>query len=169
VLDDGTPPPAGHDTAIEFESTARPGHHVPHVWLNRSGEQVSTSDLIAATGLTLFVDVAGGIDWAGTAAGLPVTVIEVGAELSDATGGWAAVRGTAPSGAVLVRPDRHVAWRSREAPADPPAELARVVAAVLRPAASADTARSALAGITDAGEALRVGARRDPRLFSVVD
>ena len=169
VLDDGTPPPAGHDTATEFEPTARPGHHVPHVWLTRAGQRVSTSDLVAPAGLTLFVDAAGGVDWAGAAAGLPLTVVEIGPGLSDASGNWSAVCGTAASGAILVRPDRHVAWRVKEAPADPAAELARVVHALLRPAPSFAQPCAALAGITDAGEALRTGAARDPRLFTVVD
>jgi 2,4-dichlorophenol 6-monooxygenase len=169
VLDDGTPPPVGHDTATEFTSTARPGHHVPHVWLSRADEQMSTSDLVAPNGLTLYVDAAGGVDWAAAAEGLPVTVVEVGSTLADPTGRWARERGTGPSGALLVRPDRHVAWRTAEAPAHPAAELARVVDAVLHPAASTHDVESVLDGITDAGEALRVGARRDARLFSVVD
>lgn len=169
VLDDGTPPPAGHDTATEFEPTARPGHHVPHVWLTRGHEQVSTSDLVEPAGLTLFADAAGGVDWAGAAAGLPVTVIEIGGGLSDPTGGWSAVRGTTASGAVLVRPDRHVAWRIPEAPENPAAELARVVAAVLHPEAATTRERFTTDGITDAGEALRTGASRDPSLFTVID
>ncbi|MCZ9344828.1 hypothetical protein NGM37_44485, partial [Streptomyces sp. TRM76130] len=33
----------------------------------------------------------------------------------DAEGAWTAVRGTSDDGAVLVRPDQHVAWRSAAA------------------------------------------------------
>lgn len=166
VLDDGTPPPRGHGTATEFTPTARPGHHVPHVWLDLAGERVSTSDLVAAQGLTLFTDTTDPAGWRAAAAGLPVTVVAVG---GDAAGEWAAVSGTTPSGAVLVRPDRHVCWRVAQAPAQPATLLRDVLGAVLRPSAAAAVAEAALDGITDAGEALRVGSRRDPRLFGVLD
>ncbi len=39
LIPDGTPAPIRPtESPIEFEPTARPGHHVPHVWLVRSGE-----------------------------------------------------------------------------------------------------------------------------------
>jgi len=50
---------------------------------------------------------------------------------------------------------------------DPAAELARVVQLLLHPPAATGDVRSALDGITDAGEALRSGSGRDPRLFTV--
>ncbi|WP_205346967.1 FAD-dependent monooxygenase [Pseudonocardia broussonetiae] len=170
VLDDGTPPPEGHGSSTDFTSTARPGHHVPHAWLTTpAGERVSTSDVVAPTGLTLFVDASGAVDWAAAARDLPVRVVEVGPDLADTDGRWAADSGTTASGAVLVRPDRHVAWRTAAAPAHPAAELERVVDAVLHPAASAHDAGPVLDGIAEAGEALRTGTRGGARLFSVVD
>jgi 2,4-dichlorophenol 6-monooxygenase len=35
------------------------------------------------------------------------------------------------SGCILVRPDHHVAWRAEDLAADPEAELARVLSAIL--------------------------------------
>ncbi len=159
VLDDGTPRPPGHDSATEFVPTARPGHHLPHLWLDRSWSRVSTCDLVAPTGFTLFVDANGSTAWREATSGLPVAVVEVG--------NWAAEWGCVPGGAVLVRPDRHVAWRTPDAPADPVVELARVVHLLLHPPAATGDARAVLDGITDAGEALRAGSGRDPRLFTV--
>ncbi len=56
---------------------------------------------------------------AADACGVAVTVVPVGAEpdaarYHDADGAWAAVRGIADGGAVLVRPDNHIAWRGGE-------------------------------------------------------
>ncbi|MGQ4601134.1 FAD-dependent monooxygenase [Nocardia sp. R6R-6] len=172
VIPDGTPPPLGHDSATEFNPTARPGHHIPHVWLVRDGERLSTSDLVAPEGMTLFVDHAHAAVWrraAETVTWVRLTLVEVGGELADPSGEWTSMRGTAPDGALLVRPDRHVAWRAATAPADPTAELAATLQLLLRPAPAPARVRGDLAGITDAGEALRVGPARDARLFSVLE
>jgi 2,4-dichlorophenol 6-monooxygenase len=134
LLPDGTPPPPGHEDPISYRPTTRPGHHLPHVWLGR----VSTLDLVSPFGFTLFVGPtafvgpAAATSWRAAAAavppsGLPVTVVEVPAKEV----GWAAVREVGETGAVLVRPDRKVAWRIAEAPADPAAELRAAVAAIL--------------------------------------
>lgn len=172
VISDGTPPPFGHDTATEWHPTARPGHHVPHVWLDRGGEQVSTSDLVAPTGLTLFVDAAHAAPWQDAADRCTdlVTVVPVGGELADRAGEWAAIRGTDPSGALLVRPDRHIAWRTAQAPADPAAELQSVLDRLLRrPIVGARDIQEVLRGIVEAGEALRATSARAPQLFRVAE
>jgi hypothetical protein len=44
---------------------------------------------------------------------------------------WAARYGVGPDGAVVVRPDGYVAWRSAEACDDMPGELRRAMDAVL--------------------------------------
>jgi hypothetical protein len=96
--------------------------------------------------------------------------VTVGGELTDPTGEWAGVRGTDPTGAVLVRPDRHVAWRTPQASADPVVELRSVLDRLLRePMAVAPDVDSVLAGIVEAGEALRVTSARAPQLFNVTE
>jgi 2,4-dichlorophenol 6-monooxygenase len=172
VIRDGTPLPPGHDSATEFEPTARPGHHIPHVWLHRPGVRVSTSDLVAPLGMTLFVDAMHAAVWrhaAKAVTGAPLTVVEVGGAFADPAGEWASVRGTAPDGAVLVRPDRHVAWRTAAAPADPAAELTAVLRRLLHPSAPPPKAPGDLTGITDAGESLRTTSARAPQLFTVAE
>ncbi len=68
----------------------------------------------------------GGAAWADAARtvskrhGIPVEahVIGPGRELEDLFGGWALGREVGEAGCVLVRPDQHVAWRTRDAAAD---------------------------------------------------
>jgi 2,4-dichlorophenol 6-monooxygenase len=117
VIPDGTMPPEHHQSATIFEPSARPGHHVPNCWPERNAEAVSTVDLVARDGFTLFVSDRqrwGAAAAAATAASrYPVTLIEISdsGEFADRCGDWAAVSGTTAGGATLVRPDRHVAWR----------------------------------------------------------
>ena len=70
--------------------------------------------------------------------GMPLTASTVGpgGDLDDEQGTWAQLYGIAPDGAVLVRPDGHVAWRSAAAVTNPRAELARALQAVLGQAPS---------------------------------
>src|SRR3954451_10437280 len=80
VVPDGTAPPPHHDSATIFEPTARPGHHIPHCWVERDGVPVSTVDLVAPTGFTVFAPVAAETSWndaaeqAAAATGCPVKV-----------------------------------------------------------------------------------------------
>jgi 2,4-dichlorophenol 6-monooxygenase len=177
---DGTPP--AKDTATGFTSNARPGHHVPHVWLRAAdGWTVSSSDLVAVEGFTLFTDGAPGCPWreaARTVAGAtghPITVVEVGVGdgggYADPGGRWHTVCGLEAGGALLVRPDRHVAWRSATAPADPAADLEGVVHTLLHrsPELPEGDPLAGLKGIAEAGEAVRAGHSREARLFTVVE
>ena len=91
---------------------------------------VSTLDLVEPGRFLLVTSSAA---WAGAtlAVDLPITTVLVGREVLDPTGGWSAVSGIGEEGALLVRPDQHVAWRTTEAPADAAAELAEIVAILL--------------------------------------
>jgi 2,4-dichlorophenol 6-monooxygenase len=175
VVPDGTAPPPHHHTATIFEPSARPGHHIPNCRLERRGETVSTVDLVAPTGFTVFAPVAAETSWndaaeqAAAATGCPVTVVTIGlgGDVTDPGGEWPAVSGTRPGGCLLVRPDRHVAWRAADGPAEPEAELTRIVRLLL--AGGGREIRPGddpLAGITEAGEALRTGGAREARIFT---
>ncbi|HVQ13602.1 MAG TPA: FAD-dependent monooxygenase, partial [Vicinamibacterales bacterium] len=92
-----------------------PGSRIPHYWLERNGERVSTIDL---TGNWLLLAGPEGEEWigaareaAGAASGLKIDAWRVGGEISDPAGGFTGSAGITPSGAVLVRPDGFVAWR----------------------------------------------------------
>ena len=59
----------------------------------------------------------------------PLTVVLVGRDVEDVTGHWTKVAGLGDAGAVLVRPDQHVLWRSLdEAGPDAADQLAAALA-----------------------------------------
>jgi putative polyketide hydroxylase len=124
VLPDGTPPVAIADPVTEYVPSARPGGRAPHVWLRRGDEQISTIDLFGPH----FVLLAGrdGDAWRRAAQAIgpswpPLMAYTVGqdGDLGDPEGTWQDAYGVDVDGAVLVRPDGHVAWRSRASVADP--------------------------------------------------
>ena len=119
--------------------TTRPGHRLPHAWIERDGHRISTHDLVgAAGGLVLIAgpEAAGWCNAARQAAeklnvALTCVTIGPGADWADADGTWSAVRGFGDGGAVLVRPDHHTAWRSPGGAGDADPTLADAVAAIL--------------------------------------
>jgi putative polyketide hydroxylase len=128
VVPDGTPPAAIDDPVTEYLPSARPGSRAPHVWLQRGNEQISTVDLIGPHFLLLTG--AGGEAWqraahAAAPAWPPLVACTVGTdtEVSDPDGKWQLAYGIDADGAVLVRPDGYVAWRSRSGVSNPEASL----------------------------------------------
>ncbi|MFE2325602.1 FAD-dependent oxidoreductase [Streptomyces sp. NPDC059385] len=116
------------------------GTRAPHMWLSHSGERVSSLDLYERS----FVLLSGsGTPWRAAAeqvAGdlsvrLDAYAIGSGpdADLVPQGGAdWAEVHGMSAEGAVLVRPDGFVAWRSEGAVPDPRAALRGALSTVLR-------------------------------------
>ncbi|MGO1582031.1 MAG: 2,4-dichlorophenol 6-monooxygenase, partial [Actinomycetaceae bacterium] len=58
-------------------------------------------------------------------------VVGPGQQYTDLYDDWARLREVDDDGVVLVRPDMHVAWRSRSLAADPAAELRAALRQVL--------------------------------------
>lgn len=71
----------------------------------------------------------------------PLVAYTVGADLEDADGTWQTVYEVDEDGAVLVRPDGHVAWRSRGAAEDAPRTLDAAMDSILRGAPPAEVSR----------------------------
>jgi len=127
ILGDGSEAPP-LDVRV-YTPVARPGSRLPHAWLEKLGRRVSTHDAIRAGRFTVVTD-SDGAAWVDaarelvirSAVELDVTVIVAKdpgpGHWSDPTGAWARVSGLAAGGALLVRPDGHVAWRQAKAPAD---------------------------------------------------
>jgi 2,4-dichlorophenol 6-monooxygenase len=139
VVDAGTPyPPADRDPDLYYQPTTRPGAHLPHAWLERDAQEISTLDLCRYDRFTLLVGADGGA-WADAAARVAratgVTVEEVPVALgqphNDVLGRWTRLRETSDGGCVLVRPDRCVAWRSRDHGTDPAQTLGAVMTKIL--------------------------------------
>ena len=121
---------------IEPLSPACVGARAPHVWLDARGARLSTLDLLGDC-LMLLTGVNAGAwrDAARTvssALDVPLGTVAVGgSELTDVSGDWLRAYGIDADGAVLVRPDGHIAWRSTGAAADARATLEQVVCGVL--------------------------------------
>ena len=115
---------AAEDAVLYYEPSTYPGCRLPHVWLNTAAptEAVSTIDLVGHGAFTLFTGI-GGDDWKHAARrvarqlGVPLNAHSIGfrQDWEDVYFDWARVRAVQESGAVLVRPDRFVAWRAPEA------------------------------------------------------
>jgi 2-polyprenyl-6-methoxyphenol hydroxylase-like FAD-dependent oxidoreductase len=137
VVPDGTQPPSAEDAVIDYIATARPGHRAPHVWLERDGERSSTLDLFGP-GFTLLAGPAGG-SWRKAArvvgdrlgVELPAFTIGPDGDFQDEDGEWISRYGVQEDGAVLMRPDGHVAWRSAAGVMEPPEVLVTALGQVL--------------------------------------
>ena len=131
IVDDGTAAPTPHrDPELYHHPSTHPGHRLPHAWLQHGTGHVSTLDLAGHGRFTLLAGIGGG-PWveaaraAGAELGLDLVVHRIGyqQDYEDVCGDWARVRGIGDRGALLVRPDQHVAWRCPELPDEPAAEL----------------------------------------------
>ena len=91
----------------------RPGPRAPHVWLERDGELISTLDLVGRSWVLL----AASDDWTAPA----------GVERHVVPADAAQARAPPATGALLVRRDGMVAWRTREPGADVAAVYARLL------------------------------------------
>ncbi|MEU8487194.1 FAD-dependent monooxygenase [Streptomyces sp. NPDC048641] len=120
--------------------TGEPGSRAPHMWLDRAGTRISTLDLYERS-LVLLSSGNGDGAWHDAATAIakrlsvPLDSYRIGsgpdAEVSPAGDvDWAEVHGITPGGAVLVRPDGFVAWRS-EGPSQAPAKELRDALAVV--------------------------------------
>ncbi|PPS69262.1 MULTISPECIES: FAD-dependent oxidoreductase [Streptomyces] len=137
--------PGGADLPVASDPRAlrgAPGTRAPYVELVRGGDPVSTLDLFGRDFVLLTGE--NGREWISAAVaasaelGLKITARRVvpgtdagAGTLADPDGGWSErYGGLRPEGAVLVRPDGVVAWRSPGA--DPGGEETPVLTAALR-------------------------------------
>jgi hypothetical protein len=123
--------PAPPQAVSTYVPNAHPGSRVPHAWVTRAGRRVSTLDLFALDRFTLVAGPQGGSWTAAAGGGVPLDVLVIDHDLEDDDGDFTRLLGIAPDGAVLVRPDQHVAWRARTRAADPGAAVAAALAAIL--------------------------------------
>src|SRR3989441_508043 len=132
VVDDGSAPYVPLDPVRLYEPSTKPGHPLPHAWVEREGERLALGTLVDGGH---FVLIAGeeGQAWVDAAEklaaehGIPLRAATVGvldSDYVDVRCSWLKHRGISPEGAVLVRPDRYIGFRSLGPVDDPQATLA---------------------------------------------
>ncbi len=139
VVGDDTPfPPYARDPDLYYHPTTHPGAYLPHAWLERNRQPVSTIDLAGKDSFSVITGI-GGRDWLAAAAevsrelGISIKGYSVGMreEYDDVLGEWTRAREIEDHGCLLVRPDRFIAWRSRSRVSDPGKALRAVMRQIL--------------------------------------
>ena len=128
LVPDGSP--AVDLNPAEYEAQARPGHRAPAIWLGPRSRRISTIDLYDRA-FTLLIGAEGGAWRSYDPALFNLQIVQVGQDpLTDAETDLHVAYGISPTGAVLVRPDGHVAWRSASLVPDPSTELSGVIKSI---------------------------------------
>jgi 2,4-dichlorophenol 6-monooxygenase len=139
IIDDGSAPHVPVDPVRVYEPRTRPGHPLPHAFVERAGERLPIGNLVHG-GRFLLLAGENGQDWVAAAAavvaetGVPITAGTVGmlgCDYIDVRSAWTRCREISPDGAVLVRPDRYIAFRSITGVDDPTATLRQALSTVL--------------------------------------
>ena len=97
------------DSVRTYVPSCRPGARLPHGWIRRAGDIVSTLDLIPLDRAVVIV---------GPACGAIRADLRVGVDFEDPDGWWSGTLAMPDDGALLVRPDQHVAARWVKTPTD---------------------------------------------------
>jgi 2,4-dichlorophenol 6-monooxygenase len=140
IVPDGSPAPDPIDDVRVYEPSTRPGSPLPHAWIDdEDGVRKPIKDLVAP-GSFLLIAGEDGAPWCEAArdlaarTGLPLEAVRVGhldGDLFDPRSTWLRQREISRDGAILVRPDRFIAWRSLSACEEPAAELASAIGKIL--------------------------------------
>lgn len=117
----------------EFVPSGCPGARLPHAWLGEPGARASLLDHVPLDGFLLLTGPEGDawLEALPKLSGPPVRGLRLDSRLLPGLGRWLELAGIGPDGALLVRPDQHVAWRSARAVPKPTDELARVFPRIL--------------------------------------
>lgn len=143
VPDDTEDPGFDRDQELYYQASSRPGAHVPHAWLiDEDGHKVSTLDLCGGGRFALLTSI-GGEDWRDAAREVEeafsiefdVHVIGPGQEFDDPYGDWMRVCETEETGALLIRPDLIVGWRTEAVSANATQDLVSAMEQILGRAA----------------------------------
>lgn len=138
VVSEGPLPEPTRDPDLYYEMSTVPGSHLPHAWVGGTMTRMAMMDLAPYHRFTLVTGIAGeawaaAADKVATELGIPLgtVVIGPGREVTDLYYDWAKLREVEESGALLVRPDKHVAWRSMVMPEDPEGALRTAMSQIL--------------------------------------
>ena len=149
VVPDGSPETRPVDDIRVYQPSTRPGAPLPHAWIeDEDGHRRPIKDLVAP-GRFLLIAGEEGEGWCEAArriaaeARVALDAVRIGhidGDLYDPRCMWLRNREIGPAGAVLVRPDRFVGWRSMRASEEPLADLSEALSRILARPVGAVTA-----------------------------
>lgn len=140
LVPDGSTRPQELDPILLYQPSTRPGHPLPHAMIENAGVPFPIAHL--TDGGRKFVLIAGEkgerwVDAAGAVAeklGVEMEAVRIGlysGDYRDSRGAWLKQRQIGEDGAMLVRPDRYVAFRSDSMVRDPAHILIHALSEVL--------------------------------------
>jgi 2,4-dichlorophenol 6-monooxygenase len=148
VVPDGSALPVPADDVRVYQPGTRPGAPLPHAWIDdEDGHRRPVKDLVTP-GRFLLIAGEDGHAWCEAACqlaaetGLPLDALRIGhldGDLYDPRCTWLRHRQIASDGAILVRPDRFIAWRHLTGTSDPRAALAAALSQILARPADVDS------------------------------
>lgn len=139
VVPDGSELPApARDTDLYYAMSTVPGAHLPHAWVGDNAHRHALMDLAPYHRWTLLTGIAGeawekAAETVGEELGIPLTAVVIGPgrAVTDLYYDWAKLREIGESGVLLVRPDKHIAWRAMELPDEPEGQLRGALLSIL--------------------------------------
>ena len=94
--------PLSDDVIRNYTPSTEPGSRLPHGWLTRNDQRISSLDLIGLTETTVI---------AGPTAEVDGNCLQVGRDFDDPDNWWGKVLGLSSDARITVRPDQHIASR----------------------------------------------------------
>ena len=110
------------DKELFYQPTTYPGARIPHAWVyDKTGLKHSLLDLCGKGNFSIFTGI-GGEEWLKAAKNIETqlgikiqcNIIGPDQDFEDHAGEWSSIREISDSGLILVRPDQHICWRSKD-------------------------------------------------------
>ena len=110
------------DKELFYQPTTYPGARIPHAWVyDKAGIKHSLLDLCGKGNFSIFTGI-GGEEWLKAAKNIETqlgikiqcNIIGPDQDFEDHAGEWSSIREISDSGLILVRPDQHICWRSKD-------------------------------------------------------
>ena len=110
------------DKELFYQPTTYPGARIPHAWVyDKTGVKHSLLDLCGKGNFSIFTGI-GGEEWVKAAKNIETqlgikiqcNIIGPDQDFEDHAGEWSSIREISDSGLILVRPDQHICWRSKD-------------------------------------------------------
>ena len=116
VVDDGSEEISSDNPVRNYVATMSPGARIPHIVMKKENRDIALHDLVKPGHFLL---VSSNDSWieAADEFSLPITTVYLGKEVVDPTGVFESLAQIGENGALLVRPDQHVAFRTKSSDA----------------------------------------------------